>query len=54
MNLTCLECQNQVDLSVYPNLAVDSVVECDSCGITLQITAINGEQFEAQVADEGK
>jgi len=54
MNLTCPECQNHVDLSNYPNLAEESVVECDTCGITLMVNEINGDLVEAEVIDEGK
>jgi len=54
MKLTCIECKNDVNLSNYPNLAVDQVIECDICGITLLVTAINGENAEAEVVDEGK
>ena len=54
MLLTCPECQNQVNLSNYPKLAVDSIVECDSCGITLLITNIKGNVVSAEVVDEGK
>ncbi len=54
MQLTCPECQNQVNLSPYVNLAVGNVVECDVCGITLLINAINGETVTAEVVDEGK
>ena len=54
MNLTCPECQNQVNLSAYINLAVGNVVECDICGITLMINKIEGNAVEAEVVDEGK
>ncbi|MFH1789727.1 MAG: hypothetical protein ABH832_01525 [bacterium] len=54
MNLTCPECKNQIDLSRYADLQVESVVECDICGITLQITSLNNDKAEAEVIDEGK
>lgn len=54
MNLTCPECKNQVDLSNYPNLAEDNVVECDMCGITLMVNRLEGDEVEAEVIDEGK
>lgn len=54
MNLICPECKNNVNLSVYPNLAVDQVIECNICGISLLVTAINGEEVQAEVVDEGK
>lgn len=52
--LLCPECKNEVDLTKYPNLAVDSVVECNVCGITLLVTEMSGEQVTAEVVDEGK
>ncbi len=54
MRLTCPECKNDVDLSSYPNLAKDQVIECGTCGITLMVTNIEGDKVEAEVTDEGK
>lgn len=54
MTLTCPECKNAVDLSAYPDLAVEQVVECNSCGVTLMITDMNGGDVLASVVDEGK
>lgn len=54
MKLVCPECKNEVDLSRYPNLAVGNVIECDICGISLMITAINGDDVQAEIVDEGK
>lgn len=54
MLLICPECKNEVDLSTYPNLDIGHIVECDVCGITLQIKKIENGQVEAEVVDEGK
>lgn len=54
MKLTCPECQNEVNLSSYINLAVGNVVECDVCGITLMINKIEENSVGAEVVDEGK
>ena len=54
MKLTCPECKNKVDLTLYPDLALDQVVECESCGITLQITNIDSEEIGVDIVDEGK
>jgi len=54
MLLICPECKNEVNLASYPNLDVNHVVECDVCGITLQIKTINNGNIEAEVMDEGK
>ena len=51
---TCPECKNPVDLSVYPNLAVDNVIECNVCGISLLVTEIIDDQVITEIADEGK
>jgi lysine biosynthesis protein LysW len=54
MKLTCPECKNEVDLSIYPNLAKGDVVECDKCGITLMVTNIDGDEVAVEIVDEGK
>lgn len=54
MRLICPECKNDVDLSNYPKLDYQHIVECNHCGITLAITEINEGGFVAEVVDEGK
>ena len=54
MQLICPECKNQVDLANYPDLAVGNIVECNHCGITLEVNNIEGDQVEAEIVDEGK
>ena len=54
MTLTCPECKNEVDLTNYPNLQKDQVVECNMCGITLLVTNIEGENITVEIVDEGK
>jgi len=54
MHLTCPECKNDVELSAYTNLAKDQVIECGTCGITLMVTDIQGNEVMAEVTDEGK
>ncbi len=54
MNLTCIECKNQVDLSSFSSVAVDSVVECQMCGITLLVTEISDGSVSVDIMDEGK
>jgi len=51
--LTCPECKNEVDISKYPNLAVGMVVECNHCGMTLEIKEI-GSEIKTEIVDEGK
>ncbi|MFA4831002.1 MAG: hypothetical protein WC862_04195 [Patescibacteria group bacterium] len=55
MKLTCVECKNEVDLSPYPNLAADQVIECGACGITLLVTDLtDAEDIKTEIVDEGK
>ncbi|MBP9818335.1 hypothetical protein KBC75_06350 [Candidatus Shapirobacteria bacterium] len=54
MHLTCPECQNEVNLSSYINLAVGNVIECDVCGITLLVNEMKDDVVTAEVVDEGK
>lgn len=54
MTLTCPECKNDVDLTLYPTLVVDQIIECDMCGITLMVTSVGEEEVQAEIVDEGK
>ena len=54
MKLVCPECKNDVNLSVYKNVAKGQIVECNHCGITLEITEAGSENLEAEIVDEGK
>ena len=54
MRLICPECKNEVNLSTYPDLAVGHVIECDICGITLEISDMSSDVLKAEVVDEGK
>lgn len=55
MRLICPECKNEVDLSAFPDLAAGYAVECNYCGISLQVTEINdGGEIKADIMDEGK
>jgi len=53
MNLTCPECKNAVDLTVYPHLEKDHVIECNHCGINLLVIAL-GDHVQTEIVDEGK
>lgn len=55
MQLICPECKNEVDLSNYPDLSEDDVVECDICGINLLVQLIDNDGVvEVEVVEEGK
>ena len=54
MNLICPECKNAVDLGSYGDLQKDQVIECNTCGITLMVTDMSGEDIQVDIVDEGK
>ena len=54
MKLTCNECKNDVDLTLNSDLAVGDMVECQMCGITLEIMTIDEDTVKAEIAEEGK
>jgi Zn ribbon nucleic-acid-binding protein len=54
MKLVCPECKNDVDLSLYPSMAVGHIIECDKCGITLTVKAMKENGVETEIVDEGK
>jgi hypothetical protein len=54
MKCTCPECKNPIDMTKYPTAAVGHVIECNTCGIMLEIRAINGVEVMTEIVDEGK
>ena len=54
MKLNCPECKNDVDLSAHKDLKEETVFECQTCGISLMVVAIDGDNVEAEIVDEGK
>lgn len=54
MKCTCIECKNEIDMSRYPNLAVGTVIECNTCGIMLEVTVIVDDVVTTEIVDEGK
>ena len=54
LQCVCPECKNTVDLSRYPNLAVGMVIECNHCGMTLAVKAIENAIVTTEIVDEGK
>ncbi len=54
LNCVCPECKNIVDLAKYPNLAVSNVIECQMCGVTLEVKKIEEGKVETEIVDEGK
>jgi DNA-directed RNA polymerase subunit RPC12/RpoP len=54
MKLICPECKNEVDLSPYSDIDVGHAVECQMCGISLKVSAIDEDKVRADIMDEGK
>lgn len=56
MTITCPECKQQVDLTAYPSIEPDQMIECNTCGISLLVTSVSDDKETAQVeiAEEGK
>jgi DNA-directed RNA polymerase subunit RPC12/RpoP len=55
MNCVCPECKNTVDLSKYQNLTVNTVIECNHCGMTLAVKEIAKDgTVKTEIVDEGK
>lgn len=54
MKLICIECKNDVDLSTYSNLVAGYIVECQMCGITLEVISIDNGCVQVEIVEEGK
>ncbi|MBX4209114.1 hypothetical protein KW799_00220 [Candidatus Parcubacteria bacterium] len=54
MKCVCPECKNDVDMSAYPTAAVGHVIECNTCGIVLEVRKIENGVVETEIVDEGK
>lgn len=54
MRLICPECKNEIDISAYPGLAKDQVIECNICGISLLVTEMGEDDIQTEIVDEGK
>lgn len=50
----CPECKNEINLSRYPNVAIGHVIECNVCGITLEVLDNKGDSLKTEIVDEGK
>lgn len=54
-NLTCPECKNDVDLSSSGDLKEEQVIECNHCGITLQVSGVADDKtVSVDIVEEGK
>jgi hypothetical protein len=54
MKCVCPECKNDIDVSKHPKLAEKYVIECDTCGIMLEVVKIENGNVETEIVDEGK
>ena len=55
MKCTCPECKNDINLSIYPDIAIGHTIECDSCGMLLSVKEIEKDgTIETEIVDEGK
>jgi hypothetical protein len=53
--LVCPECKNDVDLSTYPNIVANMVIECNHCGMTLSVKEVAQDGVvKTEIVDEGK
>lgn len=54
MKCVCPECKNDIDLSRYPKLEIGHVIECGTCGITLEVREMADGEAKTEIVDEGK
>ncbi|MEY2664881.1 MAG: hypothetical protein RIT04_689 [Candidatus Parcubacteria bacterium] len=50
----CPECKNQVDLTRYSDIKEGVVIECNFCGITLEVVNVLDGNVVTEIVDEGK
>ena len=43
-----------IDLTKYPSMKEDMVIECNHCGMTLLVKNITDENVFTEIVDEGK
>lgn len=55
LKCVCPECKNEIKMSAYPSAKKGDVIECETCGMTLEITDISGVgEVGTEIVDEGK
>ncbi len=54
MKCVCPERKNDINISNHPKIAVGYVIECDTCGIVLEVRKIENGVVETEIVDEGK
>ncbi len=53
-NLICPECKNNINVPDVSDIKEGSIIECDTCGITLEVSEVDGKDVKLEVIDEGK
>lgn len=55
MKPICPECKNEITIDNPSDVSAGTIVECETCGITLEVSSIdeNGK-IEFEIIDEGK
>jgi lysine biosynthesis protein LysW len=54
MKCICPECKNEIDLSKRSSVEVGHTIECETCGIVLEVRSIKDGNVETEIVDEGK
>jgi len=54
MECICPECKNEIDVSKYPKITVGHTIECQTCGILLEVRSMDNNKIETEIVDEGK
>jgi lysine biosynthesis protein LysW len=54
MKCICPECKNGINLEKYKDLSIKHIIECESCGITLEVLSIDNGEVKTEIVSEGK
>lgn len=54
MKCICPECKNDINMNAHPDTAVGHVIECETCGIMLEVRSIDNGVVTTEIVDEGK
>lgn len=50
----CPECKNDVNLASFGQIKEGMVIECNMCGVTLEVKEIGEGKIKTEIVDEGK
>ncbi len=55
MKPICPECKNEITINNPQDVSVGTIIECDTCGITLEVSNIDEDgEMSFEIIDEGK